>query len=286
MSAAQRLTLDLDGRWHGAYGEARCPAHEDRRPSLSIRPGEKSVLLKCHAGCSTSAIIAALRREGLWDTVSETPRRRVGNERFSEDKRRYLISIWRECRPIVGTPAERYLRNRGIRGELPPSLRYHPALKHSYTGLLLPCMVAAAQGPDGSIVGLHRTFLRANGADKAPISHPRMMLGTIARGAVRLAAASIELAIGEGIETSLSFQERQRVPTWAALSAGGLQTVVLPPRPLAATVFVLVDLDEAGETAGRITADRLSREGRKVKLARPMAGKDFNDAIREAQNAR
>jgi putative DNA primase/helicase len=283
--AAQRLTLDLGGRWHGSYGEARCPAHEDRRPSLSIRSGEKSVLLKCHAGCSTAAIIAALRRKGLWDAVSETPRRRGSNERSSEDKRRYALSIWRECRPIVGTPAEHYLRSRGIRGELPPSLRYHPGLKHSYTGRLLPCMVAAVQAADRSIVGLHRTFLRADGADKAPVSHPRMMVGTITHGAVRLAASGSELAIGEGVETSLSFQEWQRVPTWAALSASGLQTVVLPPRPLAATVFVLVDLDEAGETAGRLAADRLSREGRIVKLARPMAGKDFNDAVREAQNA-
>jgi putative DNA primase/helicase len=285
MSDAQRLTRDLGGRWHGSYGEARCPAHEDKRPSLSIRPGQKSVLVKCHGGCSSAAIIAALRRMGLWSAALEAPRASGRRERSAEETRGYLLSIWRSCRPIVDTPAERYLRSRGIRGELPPSLRYHPALKHSYTGLLLPCMVAAVQAPDRSICGLHRTFLRADGADKAPVSNPRMMLGTIAQGAVRFDAASTELAIGEGIETCLSFQQRLSVPTWAALSAAGLQTVVLPPRPLAATVFVLVDRDEAGESAARLAADRLSREGRKVKLARPMAGKDFNDTIREVSDA-
>jgi hypothetical protein len=40
---------------------ARCPAHEDRDPSLSINEGNDGrVLLKCHAGCSTDAVVAAL----------------------------------------------------------------------------------------------------------------------------------------------------------------------------------------------------------------------------------
>src|SRR5580765_8743873 len=40
---------------------AHCPAHHDRKSSLSIREGEDGrVLLKCHAGCSTKEIVAAL----------------------------------------------------------------------------------------------------------------------------------------------------------------------------------------------------------------------------------
>lgn len=43
---------------------ARCPAHEDREPSLSIGRGDGGqVLLFCHAGCSFVEILAALRRE-------------------------------------------------------------------------------------------------------------------------------------------------------------------------------------------------------------------------------
>jgi putative DNA primase/helicase len=38
--------------------QARCPAHEDRKPSLSINEAEDTtVLLKCHAGCSTEAVV-------------------------------------------------------------------------------------------------------------------------------------------------------------------------------------------------------------------------------------
>ena len=42
--------------------KAQCPAHEDRTPSLSVHYADASgkVLLKCHAGCTYPAILAAL----------------------------------------------------------------------------------------------------------------------------------------------------------------------------------------------------------------------------------
>jgi putative DNA primase/helicase len=44
-----------------ATWRALCPAHEDRKPSLSIAEGrDGAVLLKCHAGCSTESIVNAL----------------------------------------------------------------------------------------------------------------------------------------------------------------------------------------------------------------------------------
>ncbi len=43
---------------------ARCPAHEDRLASLSLKAGEGgAVLLKCHAGCDLAAILARLGLE-------------------------------------------------------------------------------------------------------------------------------------------------------------------------------------------------------------------------------
>jgi len=40
--------------------EARCPAHEDREPSLSVTQVEDRVLVYCHAGCSYDAVLKAL----------------------------------------------------------------------------------------------------------------------------------------------------------------------------------------------------------------------------------
>ncbi len=43
---------------------ARCPAHEDRSPSLSIKETETgSVLVHCFAGCSVNGVVAAIGLE-------------------------------------------------------------------------------------------------------------------------------------------------------------------------------------------------------------------------------
>lgn len=39
---------------------ARCPAHEDRSPSLTVAQGERGILLKCWTGCSIGEVTAAL----------------------------------------------------------------------------------------------------------------------------------------------------------------------------------------------------------------------------------
>jgi len=77
MIDAAALTRRLGGRWNVAlaYGCARCPAHDDLTPSLSIRDGDHGVLLKCHAGCSSRNVLAVLGRRGLLD---KTPRARSG----------------------------------------------------------------------------------------------------------------------------------------------------------------------------------------------------------------
>lgn len=43
------------GRWL-----ARCPAHEDRSPSLSIREADDRTLIHCFAGCSPHDVVAAV----------------------------------------------------------------------------------------------------------------------------------------------------------------------------------------------------------------------------------
>lgn len=41
--------------------KARCPAHDDRSPSLSLSPGDGGrALVNCHAGCQTEHVLAAI----------------------------------------------------------------------------------------------------------------------------------------------------------------------------------------------------------------------------------
>ncbi len=49
---AETIARALGGRKAGGGWMARCPAHADREPSLSIRDGDgNKVLVRCHAGC-------------------------------------------------------------------------------------------------------------------------------------------------------------------------------------------------------------------------------------------
>ena len=71
---AKELTEALDGNadGHGKWdslkrtGKACCPAHTDESPSLDIKESGGKVLFVCRAGCSNEAVLAALRRRGLW----------------------------------------------------------------------------------------------------------------------------------------------------------------------------------------------------------------------------
>ena len=64
---------------------------------------------------------------------------------------------------------------------------------------------------------------------------------------------------------------------WAALSTSGLRALDLPED--VRDVIVLADGDEAGEAAARYCAMRWNREGRRVRIARPPQGSDFNDLL-------
>ena len=59
---AEDIANVLGGRRAGASWMARCPAHNDREPSLSIRQAEDgTMLVRCHAGCEQARVITALR---------------------------------------------------------------------------------------------------------------------------------------------------------------------------------------------------------------------------------
>jgi putative DNA primase/helicase len=289
MSAAG-VVKALGGHRAGRDWMARCPAHNDREPSLAIREGRDGrVLLKCHAGCSQFQVIGALRDRGIWTPgVASGSTRQVVTpvaqpvEEPGDNLKRsaQTLWLWDECVGARGTLAEVYLRSRGLSLPVPDDIRFHPGLKHR-SGTIWPAMVALVRDGDGQGVAIHRTFLAKDGLSKAPVSPAKMMLGPTRGGAVRLGAASTTLAIGEGIETTLSVMQSTGMPGWAALSTSGMKSLVLPAS--IREVVVLADADQPGEIAAQEAALRWSREGCRVRIARPQAGcKDFNDMLRPA----
>ncbi len=65
MTPLELLISKLTGAKKSGNGwSARCPAHEDRHASLSIAQGsDGTALVKCHAGCDTAAVLAAVGLE-------------------------------------------------------------------------------------------------------------------------------------------------------------------------------------------------------------------------------
>ncbi len=73
LSRLEKVRQRQAGQW-----SARCPAHADKGPSLSVRETpEGAVLLHCFAGCTSAEVAAAL---GIEMTDLFPPRERTGNE--------------------------------------------------------------------------------------------------------------------------------------------------------------------------------------------------------------
>ena len=148
----------------------------------------------------------------------------------------------------------------------------------TFLGDMWPAMVAlVTRGTDDTPLAVHRTYLARDGRGKAPVEPQKMMLGPCRGGAVRLAALSDVLMVGEGIETCLAAMQATGLPAWAALSTSGMRSLDLPHQ--VRHIIVLADGDDPGEAAAQDCGLRWTREGRRVRIARPPQESDFNDLL-------
>ena len=164
--------------------------------------------------------------------------------------------------PIPGTPAEAFLRARGITGHIDwPSLRFHPSVYYRTDEdaplELWPALLAAVTDLDGTITGILRTWLDQNRPAKAPLADPRRAMGHLLGNAVRFGRAVDILAAGEGVETMLALKSAlPRLPMAAGLSANHLAALELPPA--LRRLYVARDNDAAGRHAAERLRERAS----------------------------
>lgn len=276
----RRIVERLGGRWVGAGGMCRCPAHDDHTPSLSVRPGERRLLFHCFAGCETAAIMLELQGLGLLNPGSPE---NSGSGHSPADPGRgnrcAAAALWSAAREIGRSPAEAYLRSRGLR---PPQsgLRYHPRtpLGRGALAVFRPALLAAVRDESG-LVAVHRTFLDLDPPRLARIAAPRRALGRLGRGAVRLCAPEDGvLGLAEGIETALAATLLIGTPCWAALGNERLGTIAIPPAVKRVTLFL--DNDLPGHRGGKLARTALERRGFEVEARLPAAsGADWNDLL-------
>ncbi|TKB91790.1 MAG: hypothetical protein E8D41_09965 [Nitrospira sp.] len=87
---AERITgaMQFGEKW-----KACCPAHQDRRPSLTFKDGNKCILLKCFAGCALDEICQALQlrpSDLFFDAIDRDPQRRKRASQQRERQRQAL----------------------------------------------------------------------------------------------------------------------------------------------------------------------------------------------------
>ena len=275
------LVKRLGGIWSPGGAMCRCPAHDDRTPSLSVRIGEKALLFKCFAGCDTIDVIRAIRRLDRNISMNgPTAASPLEPALSPEWLQRRAVELWDSAVPIVGTPAERYLQRRTI-PILPSALRFHARtpLGRGRRAVFRPAMLAAVH-EHGRLVALQRTFLDILEPRRArDLVNPRRMLGRPGRGAVILAPATEMLGLAEGVETALSAILLLDIPVWATLGNERLPHIAIPHA--VTRLILLPDNDRGGRIGAAKAIEAYAMPDRTIETLWPPHGfNDWNDALR------
>lgn len=278
---AADLVKRLGATWSPNGAMCRCPAHDDRSPSLSVRLGETALLFKCFAGCNSIDVIRAIRRLDRNIQLSSQiapPTPHVLLSPLWLQQR--ALDLWDSARPLLGTPAEQYLRRRSV-SILPPALRFHPRtpLGRGKQAMFRPAMIAALY-ERSRFVALQRTFLDPGEPRRAhDLVNPRRMLGRPGQGAVMLAPATDTLGLAEGIETALSAILLLDIPVWATLGNERFAHIAIPPT--VTRLILLPDNDRGGRIGAGKAAQAYAMLGRTIETMWPPHGfNDWNDVLR------
>jgi putative DNA primase/helicase len=281
---AARLGLRRMGRaWRGT-----CPACGYAN-SLSLSERAGRVLWWCASCQDGGAIAQALKIENRGCTPAKlaNPAKLPPARNGGDDPTAAAQRLWASGRPITGTVAERYLGARGLGGFTSPALRFLPDHRHAPTGTTWPALLAAVTNPTtGELRAVHRTYLARNGSAKAPVEPAKMTFGPTAGAVIRLAEPQPgrPLVIGEGIETAASAGLILGAPAWAAIAAGNLSRIDLPPAVV--EVIIAADADPVGQREAERAAQRWQAEGRRVRIATPdEPGQDFNNLLMRRRGA-
>ena len=281
MTDAATIARALGGKRNGDGWLVPCPVsghgqgRGDRNPSLSIRDGDKALLVRCFAGCNSGDVLDSLRSRGLL-ADRDWPYKFGSNRPLPQPARLHdpdpaALAIWVAASAADGSTVETYLRSRNITLPVPPSLRCGSVMH--LDRYPMPAMVAAVQRPDGRIVATQTTLLTPE-RRKASVARPRNTTGLLGAGGVRLAKATDVLGLAEGIETALSAMQLTNVPTWACLGAGRMHRIAIPDHVRELHLFG--DNDGPGRDAVERTACA-NRHRRVVLRFPPDHCKDWNN---------
>ena len=141
-----------------------------------------------------------------------------------------------------------------------------------------PAMIAKFEGVDGTLTGLHRTYLNADCTGKLQLADPftgrlldvkKMMAryqGSNTGAAIQLCPTAESLAVCEGIENAAAVYQQSELPVWACGSAGSLAVMAIPSTVKQLFVFADTDANQAGIKAARRLESRAIAQGVDVRI--------------------
>ena len=193
LAARMNLRRAGAGSWRGACPACGYPG------TFSLRERDGRTLWSCASCQDRDALTGAVRDAAGGEWTPPAPHAPPQREGLSTARKTALaVAMWSEALPVEGTPAEAYLRARGVMeawhrwAMLPegPQLRFHPRVRHPEVEGLRPALLALVRrATDGEAVAIHRTYLRPDGSAKAALEPAKASFGPIAGGVIMLHAA-------------------------------------------------------------------------------------------------
>lgn len=255
----------LGGTWHGNTATCRCPAHADGTPSLSIRQGDRGLLVTCFAGCNASDILRELDRIPLGRRY-EPPAQAQATGTANIDR------LWNEAGSVSGNLAERYLASRCLL-PAPTDVRFHPRcpLGPKPTTVFKPALLVGVR--EGQrLVAFQRIFLNPDGGYTQ-----KATLGTLGTGAWRGGGLGPTIGLAEGFETARAWSQIRGLPCWATLGSRRLDIITIPD---SVTKLILAgDNDLAGRRAVSRSIARYAGDNRVIQVDFPVGHKDWAGAL-------
>jgi hypothetical protein len=227
------------------------------------RCGEAGYVRDRHAPTPDPTKLARLRAE-----AAEYHRFRKA-DRLS--KARWL---WSQRKPIIGSIAERYLRERRqILCALPTTLGFLPARREYLPALIAAFGLAREREPgvisiaDNDVVGVHLIRLLPDGSDRDRSEHAKIMIGYSVGSPIVLAPPndSLAMSIAEGTEDALTVHEVTGLGVWAAGSASRMPALAGVVPGYVECVSVVEDDDPDGRRHSAVLADRLCARGIEIR---------------------
>jgi len=127
LPSAREIAVALGGKSIGR-GEvmAKCPAHQERTPSLSIRDGHSGPLVFCFGGCSQAEVIAALQSLDQWPRYDREEDDKKACRKCQERARKAAVDRLDDEAQARAKIARDLLRAKGIlRESIAPTANEH-----------------------------------------------------------------------------------------------------------------------------------------------------------------